>query len=417
MKKTLYLVLMVLFVIAESACAKVLPEPVKEKIEPGDKIDGMTVDEGSLILPYPLIWQFCDYMSAEQQPFSSKTRCSVPQMSGLDIGFGWIAKESKFLSNWDSLTWALSIDGYPVDLEKFEWYESYYPIHGEPNKSRQWFISLIDYAPGKHKLRLSWTFKSAVDDGINIYQPGTYTHEVNFTVLEKMGYPALSSTPEVGQHTYTSPKAGLDFLLYLPDDYGKDPQQQWPLIVYLHGVLLRGATLDLLRQEALPQKLEKEENFPFLVVSPLGDGGYEFWAKDEMISPLFMLLEEIQAVYSINPKRIYLTGNDMGGNGVWAIGLSHPEYFAALVPVGGYLGYPFKVPQNICELKDVPVWAFHGGQDTVVPVEVEKGLVDALSDCGGNARITVKPDMRNVIPNAVFSDPELYQWLLSNSRE
>jgi hypothetical protein len=313
MKKLLNIVFMVLFVIVLSACMKAKPEPVKGVIKPGDKIGEMTVDEGSPELPYPIIWQFCDYMPDEHQPVASTADCSVPQMSGLDIGFGWIAKESKFASNWDSIAWALTIDGYQVDLEKFDWYESDYPVHGEANKSRQWFISLKKFNPGKHNLRLSWTSKTAVDDGINTYQPGTYAHEVKFTILEKTAYPALPSTPAVGQHPYTSQKAGLDFLLYLPGDYGKDPQREWPLVVYLHGVQLRGATLDLLREEPLPQKLDKEENFPFLVVSPLGDGGYEFWAKDEMIDPLFTLLEEIQAIYSIDPKRIYLTGNDMGG--------------------------------------------------------------------------------------------------------
>jgi predicted peptidase len=97
--------------------------------------------------------------------------------------------------------------------------------------------------------------------------------------------------------------------------------------------------------------------------------------------------------------------------------LSHPEYFAALAPVGGYFGYPFEVPENICDLKDVPVWAFHGGRDPAVPVEVEQKLVDALSACGGNARMTVSPDMKNDVPYNVYTDPELYEWLSSNSRE
>jgi hypothetical protein len=46
---------------------------------------------------------------------------------------------------------------------------------------------------------------------------------VNFTVLEKAVYPTFSSNPYVGQHPYTSEKAQLDFLLYLPANYGKEP--------------------------------------------------------------------------------------------------------------------------------------------------------------------------------------------------
>jgi predicted peptidase len=127
-----------------------------------------------------------------------------------------------------------------------------------------------------------------------------------------------------------------------------------------------------MEEEPLPKKLEKGNDFPFIVVSPLGDGEYDIWAKDEMINPLFTLLEEIQTILSVDAQRIYLTGNDMGGNGVWAIGLRYPEYFAALAPVAGYFGYPFEVPENICDLKDIPVWAFHGGRDQIIPVEAEQ---------------------------------------------
>jgi predicted esterase len=354
-------------------------------------------------------------MLDKYEPATYTSDCNVPLMSGLAIEFGWLAKESKFASNWDAMAWELNIDGYKIDLKAFEWYESAYPAHGEDNKARKWLINLKNLSPGAHTLQLTETIEIAVDDGFNVYQPGTYELVVHFTVLEKTLYPVLSSTANNGHHPYTSEKAGLDFLLYLPGDYGKDPQQEWPLIVYLHGAHLRGATLELLMEEPLPKKLGKENDFPFMVISPLGDGEYEFWAKDETINPLFTLLEEIQTVYSVNAKRIYLTGNDMGGNGVWAIGLRHPEYFAALAPIAGYFGYPFEVPENICDLKDVPVWAFHGKRDQFVPVQVEQELVDALIACGGNAQITVSPDMKNDVPFKVYANPELYEWFMSQS--
>jgi predicted peptidase len=256
----------------------------------------------------------------------------------------------------------------------------------------------------------------AVDDGFNVYQPGTYEQVVNFTVLEKEMYTELSSSTNTGQHPYTSEKADLDLLLYLPDEYGKDPLREWPLLVYLHDAPLRGATLELLMDEPFPKKVRKESDFPFIVVSPLGDGEYEFWAKDEMIDPLFTLLEEIQAAYAVDAKKIYLTGNGMGGNGVWTIGLRNPTYFAALAPVAGYFDYPFTVPENICDLQDVPVWAFHGGRDDIIPVEAAQGLVDALNACGGNAQITISPGMKIDVPYKVYTDPELYTWLILQSR-
>lgn len=418
MKKLSCFVLLILFSSILISCTETTQTSATsvEMIEPGDKIGEMTVEQSTEI-PYQRIWQFCDQGPDEQEPYSLITDCEVPSVSSLDISIGWFAKESKLVPNWDAMTWELYIDGYQIDLESFEWFEYDFLAKGENNKQRAWIITLKNLSPGKHTLRQVWTSDIAIDDGWNVYQPGTYEKDVHFTVLEKPVYPTISSTVNSGQHPFTSEKAQLDFLLYLPDDYGKDPQQEWPLIVYLHGAPLRGSTLDLLRKESLPRRLEKENNFPFIVLSPLGDGEYEFWAKDEMINPLFTLLEEIQSTYSIDKKRIYLTGNDMGGNGVWVIGLRDPEYFAALAPISGYFGWPPEVPENICDLKDVPVWTFHGDRDDIIPVEAGQELVDALNACGGNAQITINQNMQIDFRIKVYADAELFEWFLSQRRK
>ena len=417
MKKLFFLTLIAMFVICLGACEMAKSEPVKGVIKPGEKIGKMTVEQSTEV-PYQRIWQFCDMGSEVFEPSSYVTDCEVPLMSGLDIIFGWMAKESNFPSNWDAITWEAYIDGYQINLEEFDWVEEHFIAKVEGTEQRFWSVTLKNISPGEHTFRYSQKSDVLVDDGWNVYQPGTYERVVNFTVLEKTIYPSFSSNVFIGQLPYTSEKAGLDFLLFLPSDYGKDPQHKWPLLVYLHAAPLRGATLELLKKdEPLPKKLEKENDFPFIVLSPLGNGEFEFWAKDEMIDSLFTLLEEIQAAYSVDDKRIYLTGSDMGGNGVWAIGLRYPEYFAALAPVSGYLGWPPEVPENICDLKDVPVWAFHGGRDDIIPVEAGQELVDALNECGGNVKFTISDDMKIDVLYKVYADPELYEWLLEQTRE
>ena len=163
------------------------------------------------------------------------------------------------------MIWELYIDGYQIDLESFEWFEYDYLAKGENNKQRVWIITLKNLSPGEHTFRRVWTSEIALDDGWDIYQPGTYEQQVNFTVLEKAVYPTISSTVNSGQHPFTSEKAQLDFLLYLPDDYEKDSQQEWPLIVYLHGAPLRGSTLDLLRKNHFPEGWRKRITSPSLL--------------------------------------------------------------------------------------------------------------------------------------------------------
>ncbi|HEV2883250.1 MAG TPA: hypothetical protein VGW36_00235, partial [Pyrinomonadaceae bacterium] len=58
-----------------------------------------------------------------------------------------------------------------------------------------------------------------------------------------------------------------NYLLYLPDDYGK-PDQRWPLIVYLHGRSLRGNDLGMLKNYGLAALLDKDLSIPFVVISP-----------------------------------------------------------------------------------------------------------------------------------------------------
>lgn len=48
-----------------------------------------------------------------------------------------------------------------------------------------------------------------------------------------------------GQHPYTYEQDDLkiNYLLSLPEDYGKNPLRKWPLIVFLHGSGERGSSL------------------------------------------------------------------------------------------------------------------------------------------------------------------------------
>lgn len=73
------------------------------------------------------------------------------------------------------------------------------------------------------------------------------------------------------------------------------------------------------------------------------------------------------------------------------------------------------MPGNIYELKNVPIWAFHGTKDDVVPLDAEEGLVKALEACEGNVQFTVYPDGGHNIADEVYADPDLYTWMLAQT--
>jgi predicted peptidase len=138
-----------------------------------------------------------------------------------------------------------------------------------------------------------------------------------------------------------------------------------------------------------------------------------------MIDPLNALLDQIQGEYSIDPFRVYLTGLSMGGFGAWEFALRYPTRFAAIVPVsGGYREGSHVVPENICDLKDVPIWVFHGGRDTIVLPFHSEILVEALQACGSDVRFTRYPDAEHEDGFLrAYAEPELFPWLFAQTQE
>jgi predicted peptidase len=113
---------------------------------------------------------------------------------------------------------------------------------------------------------------------------------------------------------------------------------------------------------------------------------------------------------------VYLTGLSMGGSGTWHWAMHNPERFAAIAPVCGF-GVRILYPDGgVDNLKDTPVWTFHGALDDVVGIHETAQLVDALKTAGGQVRFTVYPDLKHNSWDAAYGTPELYDWLLGHVR-
>ena len=71
---------------------------------------------------------------------------------------------------------------------------------------------------------------------------------------------------------------------------------------------------------------------------------------------------------------------------------------------------------NAYRLKNVPIWAFHGDADTLVPPEESIRMVEAVRQAGGDARLTLYPGVRHESWINAFSDYALFDWLLSHQK-
>jgi predicted peptidase len=200
-----------------------------------------------------------------------------------------------------------------------------------------------------------------------------------------------------------SPALSRRYLLYTP---AEDVARPWPLILFLHGAGERGDDLGLVKLQGLPKRLSEGATLPLMVVAPQCPAGQR-WAVESLTA----LLNEVERNQPVDPDRVYVTGMSMGGAGTWALATAHPNRFAAIAPVCGRGD-----PSAVCAIAHVPVWAFHGARDDVVPLSESEVMVEALRRCGADVLFTVYPEAGHDSWTETYANPELYAWFLQHRR-
>jgi len=204
----------------------------------------------------------------------------------------------------------------------------------------------------------------------------------------------------------TKSREHYKYLLYVPKTYATD-QAAYPLVIYLHGGSHRGDDLAKLKAYGLPNQVEKGQDFPFIIASPQCPDG-KFWSTDNWFEPLY---DELKAKYRIDPKRVYLTGISMGGYGTWQTAVAYPDRFAAIVPLCGGCDDS----TQICRIKQIPVWTFHGTADDIIPISETERLVKRLEQCGGQVKFTRLEAEGHGI-QYLYGDKSIYEWLLKQHK-
>ncbi|MEM0898056.1 MAG: prolyl oligopeptidase family serine peptidase [Verrucomicrobiota bacterium] len=196
----------------------------------------------------------------------------------------------------------------------------------------------------------------------------------------------------------------LQYWLHAPE--GEGPH---PLILFLHGKGERGSDLNSVKKHGPPKLIENDSMpslRPFVVVSPQCPDD-RMWQYPDLKA----LLDEVLAEQDIDRSRVYITGLSMGGFGTWKLLAEEPRFFAAAIPICGGGD-----PDWARRLKHTPIWAFHGDEDSVVPVDRSKEMVDGIRRAGGKkVKLTIYPEVKHDSWTATYNNPEIYAWLLSHS--
>ena len=217
------------------------------------------------------------------------------------------------------------------------------------------------------------------------------------------------------------------YALYVPEDYTSE--KAWPLIVFLHGSGERGD--DNLKQtdEGIGHAIRlHRDRFPALVLMPQCPDG-AFW--DKAVPAIEAAMAQVQAEYNVDPKAITLTGLSLGGYATWIWGAAKTDTFAALMPICGG-GNPADVlgkmdekeaakfgtmEERVKALSTVPIWAFHGTDDDVVPPERSREMVKAVKDAGGEVKYDELKNTNHNSWDAAYGDEKAIKWLLKQRKK
>lgn len=217
--------------------------------------------------------------------------------------------------------------------------------------------------------------------------------------------------------TRVSREIDMNYLLHLPTGYETNRQQRWPLLVFLHGAGEKGNDAALVAKNGPPSLVRERPEFPFILLSPQCPFGRYTWIADDVV----VLIREIQSQYRVDPDRVYLTGLSMGGYGCWTLAGAYPELFAAVAPLcggGDEVDVAWAAKRNPKAVSSLPIWAFHGRRDPIVPLSESEDMVKAFQRAGcREVKLTVYPEAGHDCWTETYRNPALYDWFLSHRRE
>ncbi|MDD5070142.1 MAG: PHB depolymerase family esterase [Candidatus Omnitrophica bacterium] len=150
------------------------------------------------------------------------------------------------------------------------------------------------------------------------------------------------------------------YYLYLPKEY--DSLKKWPLIVALHPSTGRGNVM-------IDRFVDLADKKGYLIACPNSrDSAYWYYNEG---NDILRMIDAIEEEYSIDSKRVFLTGFSAGAGLTYCLGLNNYEVFRAIAPFSG----PFKtleedgvVSLSNSPTKHIPVLIVHGIDDNLLSI-------------------------------------------------
>ncbi|CAL9330089.1 hypothetical protein SUDANB1_00049 [Streptomyces sp. enrichment culture] len=206
----------------------------------------------------------------------------------------------------------------------------------------------------------------------------------------------------------------LDFRLYRPEGFVRNPRTRYPLVVTLHG---GGEVADNNMTQLTSNRIavtfatpQRQRRNPAFVLSPQiplprpmnGPDGTD-WTDAKVQGALIELIDAFVSEHSrnVDTARLYLVGLSSGGRGIYSLLAKRPNVFAAALPTAGWSDVT-----AMERITHISIWADHSVDDPVVPYREGRfgnpgtwTLMNALEAAG--ARVS-RGEWANDLPKAQF---------------
>jgi len=206
-------------------------------------------------------------------------------------------------------------------------------------------------------------------------------------------------------HFDNEPRTRGGFSLYVPESY--TPDRAWPLVVALHGGSGHGRGF-------LWSWLRDARSFGAILVAPTSAGNSlgSTWALmgDGNDTPnLARIVAQVSAKWSIDPKRLLLTGMSDGGTFCYVSALDSGSPFTHLAPVSATF-HPMLISMADADrIRGLPIYLVHGALDWMFPVEVARQAKSALTAAGASVTYREIDDLSHTYPREI--NAEMIAWL------
>ncbi len=181
----------------------------------------------------------------------------------------------------------------------------------------------------------------------------------------------------------------MKFKLIKPKDFEK--AKAYPVLISLHGDVPEKPIKDKPSPQgdsAFGYSSKFEETHPAFVIVPRATRPW--WSDSERNNLIFDIKDyidkKLSKEFNIDKSRIYLVGYSDGGTGILHALSWYPNYFAAAIPMSGWLDW--KIDPGKMARSKTSVWWFAGKSDGIAPWDNTQRIIKEVQKATGRLKVT-----------------------------